>query len=43
VKSAQFDKENGGWKEADGALLDPDGKAMGSRVAQGDFTPPTVR
>ncbi len=43
VKPAQFDKESGGWKEADGALLDPDGKAMGSRVAQGDFTPPTVR
>ena len=43
VKPATFDKDGGGWKEADGALLDADGKTMDARVAQGDFTPPTTR
>jgi len=43
VKAAQYDKDGGGWKETDGELLDAGGKAMDARVAQGDFTPPTVR
>jgi hypothetical protein len=43
VKPAQYDKDSGGWKDADGSLVDADGKAMDARVAQGDFTPPTVR
>jgi hypothetical protein len=43
VRAAAFDKDAGGWKETPDPLLDQDGKPMDSRVAQGDFTPPTVR
>jgi len=43
TKPAQYDKTANAWKDDPGPLVDETGKAMPDSVAQGSFTPPTVK
>jgi hypothetical protein len=44
TKPAKYDDESHTWSEDPSArLLDAEGKDMDARVAEGDFTPPTVK